>query len=171
MGERVNFTKAVLDVLPPPHGDQRVVYHDTKAAGLQLRVTSNGVKTFSVFRRIKGGQPERVTLGRYPEMTIDQARRKAAIINAAIEDGANPAQARRAHKAEMTLGELFQQYIERHAQPRKRTAAEDEQRFRQYLAKPLAGKSSRRSPDKPLPTSIPISPEQDTPRSPTAFWR
>jgi len=139
-GNTFNFTKANLDALPIPATGERVVFHDAKAKGLQVRVTSAGVKTFSVRRRIKGGAVERVTLGRYPEMSIEHARRQAAEINAAIEGGANPAEAKRAHKGELTFGELFQQYMERHAKVRKRTWSEDEQRYKQYLEQPLGKK-------------------------------
>ena len=65
----------------------------------------------------EGGKPERITLGRFPSMTVEQARKQAAKINLAIESGANPADAKRAHKAEQTFGELFQDYLERHAKP------------------------------------------------------
>ena len=82
---------------------------------------TKGVKTFSLFRRVKGGKPERITLGRFPSMTVEQARKQAAKINLAIESGANPADAKRAHKAEQTFGELFQDYLERHAKPQQRT--------------------------------------------------
>lgn len=136
----LNFTKANLDALPIPAVGQRSVFHDAKAKGLQVRVTSTGVKTFSIRRRIKDGEVERVTLGRYPEMSIEQARRQAAEINAAIEGGANPAEVKRVHKGEPTFAELFQLYIERHAKVHKRTWHEDEQRYRQYLEQPLGKK-------------------------------
>lgn len=137
----INFTKENLIALPLPSRD-RVTYHDTHrlASGLQVRITASGVKTFCVFRRVKGGQPERVSLGRFPETTIDQARRQAGLINAAIADGANPAEVKRAHKAENTFSTLFEEFIVRHAKPHKRTWAEDEQRFEQYLKQPLGGK-------------------------------
>lgn len=137
---RINFTKAALDALPNPPQGQRATYLDAKTPGLQIRVTSTGAKTFNVFRRVKGGQPERVTLGRYPAMTIEQARRKAAEVNAAIEGGANPAEAKRALKAEPTFADLFAEYLERHAKPRKRTWAEDEAQYRQYLEGPFGAK-------------------------------
>lgn len=113
MDNKINFTKANIEALDLPGAGQRVTYHDTKTAGLQLRVTPSGVKTFSVFRRIKGGQPERVTLGRYPDLTIEQARRKAAEINSAIAEGKNPADAARAAKQEMTLDDLHNEYMTR----------------------------------------------------------
>jgi integrase len=137
---KVNFTKAAIDAWPLPDTGKRTVYLDAKTTGLQIRVTSTGAKTFCILRRVKRGQPERVTLGRYPDMTIEQARRKAAEINAAIEGGANPAEAKRAHKAEPTFADLFNEYIERHAKLEKRTWAEDVQRFHQYLEKPLGSK-------------------------------
>lgn len=136
--EKFNFTKASLESLQAPAAGTRTTYSDAKTTGLQIRVTPNNVKTFSVFRRIKGGQPERVTLGRFPDMTIEQARRKASTINAAIEGGANPAEAKRAHKAELTFGDLFDEYIARHAKPSKLTWANDKQRYEQYLEKPLS---------------------------------
>lgn len=134
---KFNFTKSRLNALPLPKAGTRATYSDAKATGLQIRITSGGVKTFSVFRRIKGGQPERVTLGRFSDMTIEQARGMAADINAAVERGANPAEAKRAHKAELTFADLFAEYIERHAKPGKRTWAEDKQRYVQYFEKPL----------------------------------
>ena len=140
MGKQFNFTKAALDALPLPAEGKRLVCHDTKTTGLQIRVSASGVKTFSVYRRIKGGSPERITLGRYPEMSIEQARRKSAEINAAIEFGANPAEVKRAHKGELTFGDLFKEYLGRHAKISKRTWEGDEQRYQQYLQKPLGSK-------------------------------
>lgn len=137
----INFTKDSIDSLPLPLVG-RITYHDTHrlAAGLQLRITPTGAKTFCVFRRVRGGDPGRVTLGSYPEMTIDQARRQAGLINAAIAEGANPAAVKRAHKAERTFADLFSEYIKRHAKPNKRTWKADEQRYEQYLHKPLGNK-------------------------------
>ena len=99
MAERLNFTKAALDALPLPAAGQRSAVLDAKAPGLQLRLTSSGAKTFCVFRRVRGGgSPERVTLGRYPTMCIEQARRRASEITAAMENGTNPAEELRAQK-------------------------------------------------------------------------
>lgn len=75
------------------------------------------MKTFCVFRRLKRGQPERVTLGRYPEMTIEQARRAAAETNAVIEAGASPSAAIREQKARegngLTLDKAVRDYVEK----------------------------------------------------------
>lgn len=113
----MNFTQAALDNLPLPVPGQRSTYHDEGGAqsvrGLQLRVTSNGIKTFSVFKRVAGGSPERTTLGRYPEISIDQARKKAKAVIAQLAEGQSPAAAKREDKARsMTLADAVAEYIE-----------------------------------------------------------
>lgn len=140
MAKKFNFTKAEIDSLPLPERGKRDTYQDTKISGLQLRISHTGVKTFSVFKRIKCGDPERVTLGRYPEMTIDQARRKAMEINLAISEGRNPAERKRESRAEMTFADLFADYIDRHSRLHKRTWAEDEEKFRNHISGAVGNK-------------------------------
>lgn len=138
MSKTVNFTKAVIEAAKAPHG--RMVLRDTKISGLQCRISATGVKTFCVFKRIKGGQPERITLGRYPDLSIERARKMAMVTNAEIASGANPAQVKRKHKAELNFGELFEKYIEKYARFNSRTWKKDEGRYRCYLEKPLGKK-------------------------------
>jgi len=116
---RLNFTKAKLDALPLPKPGTRVVYHDAdgphSVRGLQVRITANGTKTFVVFKRVNGGRPERVTLGRYPDMSIAQARQKAIRVIADLADG-NSINARkrevRQKARSLTLAEALQEYVE-----------------------------------------------------------
>lgn len=112
MSNKFNFTKAAIESLDIPK-EKRGTYHDLKIAGLQIRVTTTGVKTFSVFRRIKNGSPIRITLGKYPDLTIEQARRQASEINAQIANKENPIDAIRKNKQELTLDELFKEYLNR----------------------------------------------------------
>ena len=136
----INFTKAALNALPFPPAYRRTVVHDLKIRGLQLRVTPTGVKTFSVFRRIKGGRPERLTLGKFPAMSIEGARRAAAKINAAIEDRQNPAEIKRSLREEQTFGQLFEEYLERHSKPRKRRWQDDKSKYAKYVEKSMGSK-------------------------------
>lgn len=135
---RFAFTKTRIQAIPTPEAGKRVTYYDTKTPGLQLRVSATGVKTFSVYRRLKAGEPERVTLGRFPAMTVEQAQKLAADVNAEIEGGANPAEAKRALREEPTLAEFFTEYGERHGN-KKLSWRDDQQRFRDYLL-PALGK-------------------------------
>jgi integrase len=129
---KVNFTRKNLDRLPLPDGSLRHYYYDAKVRGLALGVSSTGRKTFLLYRKIQG-RPERVTLGLYPDLSIEQARGKASAMNAAIARGEDPAQQRRAIRGEMTLGDLFAVYLERHSKVYKRSWVEDEEQFRRYL--------------------------------------
>ncbi len=140
LDNKINFTKAVLDILPLPANGQRQSYHDKKTNGLQIRVTSTGVKTFCVFKRLKKGNPERVTLGRYPDMSIEQARKEAARINALIVEGINPNSDVRSLKTETTLLELFEQFLKHRRNKRgaylsEKTKSTYQYDFNSYLAK------------------------------------
>lgn len=135
MDKRFNFTKDKLDNLPIPK--DRDTYYDAKTPSLQIRVTKTGTKSFSFYKRTKGGDPIRVTLGKYPLLSIEKARLEAAKLNLSVESRGNPAEVRRAHKAELTFKQLFKQYLEQHSQPKKRTWREDLQKYDKHLDKPL----------------------------------
>lgn len=113
MSNKLNFTKSALEGLPLPESGKRAEYQDTKTTGLSIRVTSTGVKTFTVYRWVSG-KPERVTLGRFPAMNVDQARRRAAEVNGAIAKGASPVAEKKKAKLEAKpLREAFEDYISR----------------------------------------------------------
>ena len=134
------FTKErLLAVALPGQKGSRVTVRDTEVAGLELRVTHTGARSFSWFRRVKNGQPERVTIGGFPELTVLQARTEATKLNAVRVDGQSPATERRVRRQELRFGELFERYIEQYAKLHKKTWAEDQQRYTQYLAGPLGG--------------------------------
>ena len=78
MSKKVNFTKALLSSLRPGKAGERIVLLDAKTPGLQCRITLKGVVTFSVYRRINKGAPERITIGTFPDVSIEQARMNAA---------------------------------------------------------------------------------------------
>ena len=73
-------------------------------------------------------------------MTIEQARRKTMEILHDIAEGKNPAEIKRGKKAELTFGDLFNEYLERHSKPTKRTWREDESKYKTYLERPLGNK-------------------------------
>ncbi|MGY6216652.1 tyrosine-type recombinase/integrase [Methylolobus aquaticus] len=113
MSNDLNFTKSNIDALPLPAAGQRASYQDTKVQGLELRVTSTGTKTFCVRRRV-AGKVERITLGRYPAMTPEQARKRAAEVNGTIAAGKSPVTEKKREKlAAKTLGQTIEEYIER----------------------------------------------------------
>ena len=89
--------------------------------------------TFALYRKIQG-RPERITIGRFPEITVEQARNRVRELVGDIARGANPARERQRLRKDATLGELFAQYLDEHAKPRKRSWQRDVQQYERYLA-------------------------------------
>ena len=112
--------------------------HDAKTPGLCLHVTEQDVRTFYLYKKIEG-RPQRIRIGRFGEISIEQARRAAGKFSGDIATGINPQQAKMAKRAEMTLGELWGWFLEHHAKPRKRSWKTDEGRWDNDL-KHWAGK-------------------------------
>lgn len=133
---RIKFTKTWIANQQPSLDAKRITFYDAEVQKLALRVTPAGAKTFYLVKRA-GTRMVWVKLGNFPDMTIEQARVAAQIMLGQFAEGANPAQARRAFKAEPTLSEFFEEYGKRHGQ-QKRSWPADKQRFRDYL-KPLLG--------------------------------
>lgn len=129
---KINFIKTTLDALPSPPHSKRHYYYDTKVRGLGISITSNATKSFIVYRWVNG-KPERITLGRHPDLSIEQARRMASEVNANIAKGENPNDKRRADRAEITFGGLFNEYLECHAKLHKKAWKEDEAQYKRYL--------------------------------------
>jgi integrase len=132
VARKFNFTKKLVASLPLPTNGQRAYYYDTATRGLALAVSPAGKRVFLLYRKVEG-RPERITIGPFPDLSIEQARGKAAELNGAIARGENPASKRRLVRDAATLGELFLTYLEHHAKPHKKTWAEDEEMFRNHL--------------------------------------
>lgn len=116
--KRIDFTIRVIEALPPSSKD-RDEYMDAKTPGLYLRVTKNGVKSFSCVGRAKGAsKPERVTLGRFPAVKPEEARKRALKLAGEMAGGTSPAAAQRALRGEMTLNELAERFRTTYKSPR-----------------------------------------------------
>ena len=111
MAKLLDFSIKRIKALKLP-ASGRVEYRDTKVAGLYLRVSSNGVKSFSVLGRPKGGAPAgRKTLGKFPQVKPDEARTEALEFMGQLAKGISVQAASRARSGEMTLAELWTPYF------------------------------------------------------------
>src|SRR5690349_13148476 len=63
---------------------------DSVIPGLVLRVSQRGTRTFVFWYRTPGGKSHRLMLGRYPLLTLSQAREKAAEARRQVADGKDP---------------------------------------------------------------------------------
>ena len=76
VSKKFRFVKKVLAELPVT--DKRTRYYDTDVAGLILEITPKGKRVFRVYKRMKTSDaPLSVTLGQFPDLTIEQARELA----------------------------------------------------------------------------------------------
>ncbi|MEP9157587.1 integrase family protein [Enterobacter hormaechei] len=109
--ETFKFTKAKLESLPPAERGQ-VEYGDTVVNGLRLRVGISGAKSFCISRK-RNGKFIRATLGRFPDLTIDNARAKALeLLGDVATTGRNPNIEKRINeRALVTLNDALDTYI------------------------------------------------------------
>ncbi len=116
----------VQSVAAPAAG--RAVYIDDDAPGLELRVSADGRKAWSIRYRAKGGERQRETYGTYPAVLLAAARHRARDIGAAAARGidlpvAEKREREEQHKADNrphTVGDLVDEYVERYCKPNQR---------------------------------------------------
>ncbi|HEY1687136.1 MAG TPA: tyrosine-type recombinase/integrase [Tepidisphaeraceae bacterium] len=111
--KKIGFTVEVLQRLTCPDGKDRVSVYDAKTPGLMFRVTSRGAKGFYLYRKVNG-LPQKMKLGGFPDISIDQARKLCALNTASIAEGKDPMEERRAMRRSMPLQELFDRYEKDH---------------------------------------------------------
>jgi integrase len=137
----------IQTVTPPQTG--RDVYTD--ADGLELRVSPDGRRSFSIRYRPKGGERKRETYGVYPARTLADARRRALAIAAAAAAGIDlPAneerereEKRKAAAGPQTVADLLDRYVETYCKSNQRNWQQVERIFKSHV-KPVLGR-------KPLP--------------------
>ncbi len=140
----ITFTEDRLARLKPP-ATGRDVYRDTMSP-LIVRVTSTGVKTYSIYKKM-GGKPVRHTIGQVGKILLKDARAAAAVALGKIPLGVNPnveKKQRAAKRVRITFGQLWDYYLEQHAKPHKKSWRDDEGRYKRHLEtewkdKPLDG--------------------------------
>ncbi|PJC86017.1 integrase [Vibrio sp. HA2012] len=150
MDTAINFTKKALQQIPIP--DKRVRYRDSGGShsvrGLGLEVYTSGQKTFRYEQKVKG-RNIKVTLGTFPELTVEQARKLAQENAQKISQGINPNEEkqkeREKQKQAQSFDDLFEQYVAlvridiKSGTRRESSLKGFEARYRIHL-KPLIGK-------------------------------
>jgi len=106
---RITNGTSIRSIKPPSAGT--VDYFDDLTPGLSLRVTSNDVRSWTVFYRDKNGWQKR-TLGRYPAVKLVDARELAREAQRSVAKGGDPVVEKRAARDVLTFGELAEQYID-----------------------------------------------------------
>lgn len=143
----MKITKRAIDAAPVPAAND-ALYWDCDPQGPQgfgLRVTPRGVKSFIFQYRLKGRAARRVTLGRYGNLTQEQARNLAREHSHAVAAGRDPVEAQRKQARDArNLG--FEGYVDRFVDGYLKDAWADsweeaKARLVNHVVPPLRGKA------------------------------
>ena len=100
-------------------GGKLTEYADTKERGLALRVTADGVKSWTYRFRTAGGVQRRLSLGRLDAISLADARTKIAVERGQVANGSDPVELRKqgrlaavAFSKLETIGEIGARYFE-----------------------------------------------------------
>ncbi len=108
----INFTKRALLAIEPQKN--RIRYRDvggsSSVRGLGLEVLPNGKKTFRFEQKVLG-RNIKVTLGTFPELTVEQAREMAKNAAHEVAQGINPNQVKKQDRNAQDFDDLFDFYV------------------------------------------------------------
>jgi integrase len=127
------FTDTMIRTAKAADSGTRFEATDTRCQGLTFRVTDGGVKTFAfIYRSRIDGKVRRLTLGRYPDVSLAKARELADGHRKTVTAGRDPVSekteaftaARRAQG--LVFDQVADRYIEEYAKPNKSSWKNDD---------------------------------------------
>jgi integrase len=126
----MRFTDKAIASLKPQEGRYEV--WDKQRPAFGIRVGESGKKSwFFVYHNSR--KARRLTLGRYPQMSLADAGVAYAEARRTLEHGNDPGastvEKRQRLRATPTIRELGEEYLEKHCRPNKRSWYEDERIF------------------------------------------
>jgi len=111
MQKRFNFTQRRIETLPLPEKG-RQDYYDVGCPKLTCRVSTTGNKSFVVLKKNEAGRTQRVTIGKFPDISVHQARELTRSTLEDISAGINPVEEKRRQKMQhISLGKLLEKYL------------------------------------------------------------
>lgn len=122
---------------------KRAEYADALCPGLHLRIGARGTKTFSAMLRVNG-RLQRHTIGRYPILSLAQARALALEMMRKASEGVDPREPAPSCTITITYAQLVESYVDRHLKPNARSWRDIEgglrhAALRHLLTRPVAG--------------------------------
>ncbi len=110
---RKKLTKRAIDLARYERETGAHYLWDTEIAGFGLRVYPSGRKSFMVTYRVRGKQ-RFLTIGRYGELTLPQARGKAHEVLGQARKGEDPAGDRLSYRRSPTMTDMAERYMKEH---------------------------------------------------------
>jgi hypothetical protein len=114
---RLKLTKTVVDTAQPEKDPYEL--RDAAIPGFLLKVTPTGRKVFMVAYVANNGQRRKPAIGRFGEITVEQARAIAQDWLADVRKGKDPSAEKSAARRAPTVKKLFERFIADYSEPRK----------------------------------------------------
>jgi hypothetical protein len=139
-------TRKIKSLVPPARGSRIQYDHEPgddpakTVRGFGVRTTAAGAKSFVLNYRASG-QERRLTIGSYPNWSVETARAEARKLRVRIDRGEDPLAERIAEREAPTVKKLADLYIEEHL-PTKRAGSQrdDQAMLRQWIVPALGNK-------------------------------
>ena len=135
--KQFNFTQRGVAGLPdhdPQSRAKSTEYSDTAVQGLRL-VVGKGGRWFAFRYTLASGRARYARIGTFPALGVAEARAEALEMRAVVDRGGDPLDERDRLKAMPTFGEFFIQEYLPFSRQVKRSAKDDESKFRLHLEK------------------------------------
>ena len=130
---KIKLTKTAVDAATPQERDYEL--RDTTIPGFLVKVTPAGRKTFMIAYVTNSGQRRKPAIGRYGEITVEQARGIAQDWLAEVRRGGDPSAERTAIRQAPTVKELFDRFITDYSEGRNKpsTVQSNRERGKRHL--------------------------------------
>ena len=114
----LKLSKRTIDAAKP--SESRYVLWDTELKGFGVRVESSGLKSFLVrYRHL--GRRRFLSLGRFGEITPEQARLLAQKALSKVREGADPADERSQDREAITVKKLVERFLADHVEEKRKS--------------------------------------------------
>jgi integrase len=137
--QAIPFTLERLRNLEP--GKKRYYISDSKTDGLRIQVTPAGTKTFQLKTWVKNYGAWTYTIGRFPKVSLDAARKKAVSLLGELSiHGKQIIESLNSDKHEQTFNDLFEIWFKEQKIAGKRDLTNLESRYRNHIKPKLGNK-------------------------------
>lgn len=135
------LTATLCAKLPGPAASstKEIEYSDTEVPRLKFYVTATNKRGWR-WRFQSGTEKRAIRIGDFPGISVEEARRTARDMGAALDRGDDPAHRREERKAMPTFREFAMDEYLPHARQYKKSAHEDESKLRLHLLKVFGDK-------------------------------
>ncbi len=133
---KLKLTAAAVERIKPTP-DKQVEYFDSLTPGFALRISPKGAKSWVMFYRI-GSKLRRLTLGRFPALSLADARAKAGEAVDQADEGIDPAREKKIKKRELldqprTFEAVAELFIQRYNPKGRELRQSTRDQYRQAL--------------------------------------